>query len=86
MNNKALAFVSFPGFAYKDEAVDTVMEKQRKKTDKSVVSTPASDSALTMKQKTSTYTCYKAQEDVGSTKECKQQQSDVEQQWQALPF
>ena len=68
-----------------DEAVDTVMEKDRKKQANQLSVSMASDPVLTMKQKCSTYTCQKAYEDVGSIKEYKQQ-PDVEQQWQALPF
>ena len=69
-----------------DEAVDTVMEKDRRKQTNQLSVSMASDPLLTMKLKCSTYTCQKAYEDVGSIKECKQQQPDVEQQWQALPF
>ena len=69
-----------------DEAVDTIMEKDRRKQTNQLSVSVASDLALTMKQKCPTYTCQESYEDVGSRKECKQQQQDVEQQWQALPF
>lgn len=68
-----------------DEAVDIVMEKRRKQTGKLFVSM-ASELVLTMKLKCLTYTCQKAYEGADTTKEGKQQQPDVEEQWQALPF
>ena len=46
----------------------------------------ASELVLTMKLKCLTYTCQKAYEGADTTKEGKQQQPDVEEQWQALPF
>ena len=46
----------------------------------------ASELVLTMKLKCSTYICQKVYEDVDTTKEGKEQQPDVEQQRQALPF
>ena len=56
-----------------DEAVDTVMEKDRRKQTNQLSVSMASDPFLTMKLKCSTCTCQKAYEDVGSIKECKQQ-------------
>lgn len=74
--------VGFLGFACKsNKAVDT--GKRQKKTDKSVLSIHGLWSCLDHETESLTWTCQKADEDVGSTKEGK---LDVDQQWQGLPF
>lgn len=61
------------------------MEKVRIKQTNQLSVSMASDPVLTMKWKCFTHTCYKAYEDIGSTKECKQH-PDVKHQWQVLSF